>query len=367
VAVIIFLLAALLLTGCSGSKEPPKAQAVPVVVAEAVQRDIPVQVKTIGNVEPYATVSIKARVGGELREVRFKEGQDVNQGDLMFVIDPRPLEAALKEAQARLARDQALLKKALSDSKRYTDLVQRDFVSREQYEQIQANAESLQATVRADEVAVENARLQLSYCFIHAPLSGRTGNLMADKGNLIKADADKAMVVINQIQPIYVSFSVPEQNLPEIKKYMAQERLRVTAFLPGERSNPEEGVLTFINNTVDTATGTILLKGTFANREKRLWPGQFVDVVLNLTTEPAAVVVPSQAIQTGQQGPYVYVVNPDLTAATRPVVLGRTFENLMVVKEGLKAGDKVVTDGQLRLVPGAKVEVKPQVAPGKSS
>ncbi len=363
----LFLLTTILLSfpACSGGKEPPKPRPVPVVVAEAVQKTVPVQVRTIGNVEPYATVSIKARVGGELQQVNFKEGQDVNRGDLLFVIDPRTWEAALKEAQARLARDKALANKARADAVRYAELVRREFVSREQYEQAGATSESLQATVQADEKSVESARLQVSYCYIHAPLTGRTGNLLADRGNLIKADADKAMVVINQVQPIYVSFSVPEQYLPDIKKYMAAGKIRVEAIIASDEKQPAEGILTFINNTVDIATGTILLKATFDNQDKRLWPGQFVNTVMTLTTEPDMVLVPSQAIQTGQQGQFVFVVKPDLTAETRPVVVGRSMDGEVVVKQGVKAGEIVVTDGQLRLVPGAKVEVKKPEGPAK--
>ncbi len=359
----LLLTALVLLMACSGGKEPPKPRPVPVVVAEAVQKTVPVQVRTIGNVEPYATVSIKARVGGELQQVNFKEGQDVNRGDLLFVIDPRTWEAALKEAQARLARDKALANKARADAVRYAELVRREFVSREQYEQAGATSESLQATVQADEKSVESARLQVSYCYIHAPLTGRTGNLLADRGNLIKADADKAMLVINQVQPIYVSFSVPEQYLPDIKKYMAAGKIRVEAIIASDEKQPAEGILTFINNTVDIATGTILLKATFDNQDKRLWPGQFVNTVMTLTTKPDMVLVPSQAIQTGQQGQFVFVVKPDLTAETRPVVVGRSMDGEVVVKQGVKAGEIVVTDSQLRLVPGAKVEVKKPEGP----
>jgi len=349
----------LLLWGCS-EKKPPGPPPVPVVVAPVVKKDVPVQFKNIGNVEPYATVAIKARVGGEIKKVNFQEGQDVKAGDLLFVIDPRPLEAALKQAQANLVRDTALANKAESDARRYAELIKKEFVSQQEFEQARATAESLKATVKADEVAVENARLQLSYCFITAPISGRTGNLKADLGNLIKADADTPMVVINQIQPIYVSFAVPEQLLPEVKKYMAVEKVTVTAVIPKDDKDQqvEEGGLTFVNNTVDTATGTILCKATFDNRDKHLWPGLFVNVVVNFTTEKGAAVVPSQALQTGQQGQFVFVVKPDLTAEARPVEVGRTFNGEVVVKKGLEAGEQVVTDGQLRLVPGAKVEVK---------
>jgi multidrug efflux system membrane fusion protein len=330
---------------------------VPVAVAPAVKQDVPVQIRTIGQVEPFATVSIKARVGGELKQVYFQEGQDVKKGEPLFLIDPRTWEAALKEAQAKLARDKALANKAAADARRYAELVQKEFVSREQYEQAVAMAESLKATVEADEKAVENARLQVSYCYIHAPLTGRTGTLLADRGNLIKADADKAMVVINQIEPIYVSFSVPQQFLPDIKKFMAAGGVKVEAWLSNDES-PEEGLLTFINNTVDPATGTILLKATYANAAKRLWPGQFVNVVVNLAMERGVVVVPSQAVQTGQQGQFVFVVKEDLTVEVRPVEASRFFDGQAVVKKGLQPGDRVVTDGHLRLAPGARVQIK---------
>jgi len=349
-----------LLLGCSdgSSQKGARPPAAPVTVAPVVVKDMPIQLKLIGNVEPYATVSIKARVGGELKKVNFKEGQDVNRGDLLFVIDPRPLEAALKETQARLARDRALLSKARADLTRYSDLIKKDFVSREAYDQVRATAESLEATVNADEVAVENARVQLSYCSIHSPLSGRTGNLLADQGNLIKADADKAMVVINQIQPIYVAFSVPERHLAEIKQHLAKGTVQVAARLPQGEGPAEEGVLTFVNNTVDPATGTILLKGTFDNREKRLWPGLFVDVTLGFGEDKNALVAPAPAVQAGQEGAYVFVVKPDLTVEMRPVEVGRTYDGEVVLKKGVAAGETVVTSGHLRLTPGAKVEIK---------
>lgn len=353
------VLISLFLLACSGEKPKGPPPPVPVAAALAVKQDVPVQIRTIGTVEPYATVSIKARVGGELKQVNFQEGQDVRKGELMFVIDPRTWDAALKEAQAKLARDKALANKAKADARRFAELVQKEFVSREQYEQALAAAQSLQATVEADEKAVESARLQVSYCYIHAPLTGRTGTLLADQGNLIKADADKAMVVINQIEPIYVSFSVPQQFLADIKKFMAAGQVRVEAWLSNEEK-PEAGVLTFVNNTVDPATGTILLKATYPNPDKRLWPGQFVNVVVNLTTERGVVVVPSQAVQTGQQGQFVFVIKDDLTVEPRPVEAGRFFDGQAVVKKGLQPGERVVTDGHLRLAPGAKVQIKQQ-------
>jgi multidrug efflux system membrane fusion protein len=350
-----------LTAACSGEKAKPAPPSVPVLVAKVEEKTVPVELKAIGNAEAYATVAVKARIGGQLVKVNFKEGQDVQQGDLLFVIDPRPYEGALRQAEANLARDRALAHKAAADARRYAELIRKDFVSQQEYDQARATAESLAATVKADEVAVGNAKLQLSYCYIHAPISSRTGNLKADLGNLIKADADTPMVILNQIQPIYVSFSVPEQYLPVIKKYMAQGPVKVEAVIGRDEKHPEEGVLTFINNTVDPATGTILLKATFPNQEKRLWPGLFVNVAVELTNQPGALVVPSQAIQTGQEGQFVFVVTPDLKAEPRPVKVERSLNDEVIVQEGLKPGETVVTEGQLRLVPGAKVEIKSRI------
>lgn len=358
---VLFLALLVLAAACSGEKAKPDPPPVPVLVAKVEEKTVPVELKAIGNAEAYASVAIKARIGGQLVKVNFKEGQDVQQGDLLFVIDPRPYEGALRQAEANLARDRALANKAAADSRRYAELIRKEFVSQQEYDQARATSESLAATVKADEVAVGNAKLQLSYCYIHAPISSRTGNLKADLGNLIKADADTSMVILNQIQPIYVSFSVPEQYLPLIKKYMAQGPVKVEAVIGRDVKHPEEGVLTFINNTVDPATGTILLKATFPNQEKRLWPGLFVNVVVELTNQPSALVVPSQAIQTGQEGQFVFVVTADLKAETRPVKVERSLNGEVIVQEGLKPGETVVTDGQLRLVPGAKVEIKNQL------
>jgi len=347
----------LLLPACSEKKKPP-TPAVPVLAATATERTVPVELKAIGNVEAYATVNIKARVGGQITQVNFREGQDVEKGQLLFVIDPRPQETALRQAEANLAKDRALANKAANDARRYAELIRRDFVSREQYDQATATAASLAATVKADEVAVQTARLMLSYCYIHAPITGRTGNLLANLGNQIKADADTAMVVINQIQPIYVSFAVPEQNLPEIRKYMALGKVPVEAVIGADVKNPEQGVLTFVDNTVDKSTGTILCKATYANEHKRLWPGQFVNVVVRLTTQPHAILIPSQAVQTSQSGQFVFIIKEDLTVETRPVIVDRGLDGEVIIKKGLKPGERVVTDGQLRLVPGAKVEIK---------
>ncbi|MEW6386190.1 MAG: efflux RND transporter periplasmic adaptor subunit [Thermodesulfobacteriota bacterium] len=330
----------------------------PVTVGEVIQKTVPVQLKTIGNVEAYSTVGIKSRLAGQLLQVNFQEGQDVKKGDLLFVIDPRPYEAALKQAEANLARDTALFQKAERDAVRYADLVKQDFVSRQDYDQVRANADSLKATVQADRVAVENARLNLSYCYIRAPFTGRTGNLLAHQGNMIKDNADNPMLIINQIKPIYVTFSVPENNLPTLKKFMALGQVKVDAVIPTDPERPAAGVLTFINNTVDQATGTIQCKATYDNLDKRLWPGLFVNVVVQLTEEPDAILIPAQAIQSGQKGEFVWVVKPDLTVEPRPVEVERSLDGDVVIKQGLQAGERVVTEGQLRLVAGAKVEIK---------
>ncbi len=365
--VILALLSALIsLPACSEGKSdlPQKTPPVPVTVGTVVQKTVPVTVKTIGNVEAYTSVSVKARVGGELKKVHFQEGQEVKQGDLLFTIDPRPYEAVLKEAQAKLARDKALLQKAQDDARRYGRLIKDDLISREQYEQITSNAQALAATVQADSAAVEHARLQVGYCYIYSPVSGRTGSILINQGNLIKAEDEKnPIVVIHQIQPIYVSFAVPEKYFPEIKAAKEQGTLPVTAVIAGDGPSPLRGELTFIDNQVDPATGTVRLKGTFNNTAKRLWPGQFVEVSLGLTSQPNALVIPAEAVQTGQGEQYVYVVKPDQTVDYRAVKVDRIINGEAVIKEGLAAGEQVVTDGQLRLVPGARVEIKSEPQP----
>jgi multidrug efflux system membrane fusion protein len=343
---------------CSNEKsKKPVPASIPVIVSTVIQKTVPVQVRAIGNVQAYSTVTVKSKVGGELVRVHFVEGQDVKKGDLLFTIDPRPYEAALKQAEANLERDLAHAKHAREDARRYESLIQKGVVPQQQYDKFRTDAEALEATVLADKAAVENAKIQLGYCFIRTPIDGRTGSLIVHQGNHIKAE-DINLVVINQIIPIDVTFSVPERFLSEIKKFMAIGKLQVEALVPLNEERPERGFITFIDNAVDTNTGTIRLKGTFANHDKKLWPGQFVNVVLTLTTEPNAIVVPSQAIQTGQEGQYVFVVKQDLTVELRPVVAGRTVDTETVVQKGLTPEEKVVTDGQLRLYPGAQVEIK---------
>jgi multidrug efflux system membrane fusion protein len=330
----------------------------PVIVATVIQKDVPVQVKTIGRVEAYSTVSVKAQVGGEITRVDFKEGQDVKKGDLLFTIDSRPYEIALRQATSLLEKDRALLKNAEADVQRYKDLVQKDYVTKEQYDQLLANRGVLVASVKADEASVADARLQLERCQVRSSIDGRTGSLLIYPGNIIRANDTVSAVVIYQITPIYVAFSVPEQKLPKIKEFMAKGDLKVEAMLSEINSPFIPGILTFVDNSIDPATGTILLKATFPNKDQSLWPGQFLNVVLTLTTEKNVIVVPSQAIQTSQDGQYVFVVKDDLTVEMRTVIVDRSAGEVTVVAEGLKPGEKVVTDGQLRLIPGARVEIK---------
>jgi multidrug efflux system membrane fusion protein len=345
-------------TACGAGDQQRRVQpAVPVTVAKVVQKTVPVTFRAIGHVEAIATVAIKARIGGELLKAWFTEGQNVARGVTLFTIDPRQYEAALRLVEAQLAKDAALLAKAEADIKRYEGLVKQDFVTRELYDQIIANAAALRAGVAADQATVDNAKLQLAYCTITAPVEGRTGNLNVKVGNLVKADDATPLVTINQIRPIFAAFSVPAQLLPQVTKQDGN-RITVTATLPQNPGPAEEGTLTFVDNAVDTATSTILLKATFANRDERLWPGQFVDIVVTLGEEPDRIVAPAPAVQTSQQGQYVFVVKDDQTVELRPVKVDRMDEAEAVIDKGVSAGETVVTDGQIRLVPGARVEIK---------
>ena len=335
-----------------------RSGAVPVTVATVIQKSMPVQLTATGTVEAYATVSIRAQVGGVITKVSFTQGQDVKQGDPLFTIDPRPLEAALKQAEANLQRDTAQLQNSREQARRYAELVKKQYVSQEQFDQIKTNADALESVVDADKAAVENAKVQLSYCYIFAPVDGRTGSLQLNQGNLVRTNDATPLVVINQVNPIYVTFSLPEGNLPEIKARMAQSSLKVLAILPQSPDNPEQGTLTFVDNAVDATTGTIKFKGTFANAGRRLWPGQFVKVLLNLSEQPNAVVIPFQAIQSGQDTQLVFVVKPDRTVEVRPVVVSRTLNGEAVVDKGLKPGETIVTDGQFLLSQGTRVQIK---------
>ncbi len=418
----LLLLSALLGACSNGVSEKAQAktpkEAVPVTIATAVSKAVPVQIRAVGSVQAYASVTLKSQLDGEVDRIHFTEGQEVKRGDLLFTLDQRPLEATLhqaeanlardtaqleqaeaavaqsqaaeKQAEANLARDRAQLENAQTQVVRYQKLVEQGFISNEMYDQVRTSATALEATIQADQAAiantraairaaqataqnvravikadqavVENARVQLGYTTIRAPMDGRTGNLLVRVGSAVKARDDTAqMLVINQTHPIYVSFSVPEQTLGDIKKYLAAGSIRVQAAARGQQGPPAIGELTFVNNTVDPSTGTIQLKATFPNERGTLWPGQFADVILGLTVEPNVVMVPSQAIQTGQQGQYVYVMRPDSTVELRPVTAGRTLDGETAVPKGITPGEKVVTDGHLRLAEGVRVQVKTPV------
>jgi multidrug efflux system membrane fusion protein len=357
----LLLLLALLVASCSPGKAEKRAvPAIPVSTGKSALKNVPFQIRSIGNVEAYNTVSVKAQVNGELIKVYVKEGQYVNKGDMLFKIDPRSFEASLKQAEANLARDRALAKKANDDVERYAFLIQKGYVARQEFDQVKSNAEALNATARADVAVVDNNRVQLEYTNIRSPINGQVSNNLVNAGNVVKAN-DAALTSINQINPIFVTFTVPEVYLAEIKKYMTGGKLKIVATVPGQEQNPETGILSSLDNTVDKATGTIRMKGTFDNKGRRLWPGQFVNVVLDLYVQNNAVVVPSPAVLSGQSGQYVYVVRNDLTVELRNVDISRTYGGETVIAKGLKEGEQVVTDGQLLLTNGSKIQIKPAI------
>jgi multidrug efflux system membrane fusion protein len=337
---------------------PPPQPAQPVLAADALQRAVPVEIATIGTVQPIAMVLVKSRIDGEIAKIHFGEGQEVKEGDPLFTLDARALTAQLRQVEAALARDRAQLVRAQLEQKRQHELVQRDFSSRQKLEQSEADAAALQATVQADEALVEAARVNLSYTSIRAHITGRTGAVSLKQGNTVKANDTLVMVTLTQMRPIYVSFTVPERQLTAIRAARARGDVPVAAFAPGQATPIETGALTFIDNQVDTTTGTIILKATFQNAENRLWPGQFVNVRLTLGVQQDALVVPSAALQTGQNGFYVFVIAQDMAAHVRPVTVTRTYENLTVIGDGLMPNEKVVIDGQLRLTEGTKVRIQ---------
>lgn len=354
-------LAALALGGCVRGAQQRRGEPapVPVTVGRAVRKTVRVDLRAIGQVEPVSAVAVRSRASGELQKVHFAEGQFVRQGQLLFTIDPRPARAALSQAEAQLVRDRAQIKQAEADVARYAKLVAQDFVTRQQYDQAETTASTARALVAADEAAAENARLELAYATISSPVSGRTGNLQVKQGNLVQANG-AVLVTVNQTRPIYVSFAVPVQYLPAIRAHPLNA-LPAKAVPTQTGMKPAEGVLSFVDNAVDPATSTILLKATFPNDDEALWPGQFVDVTLTLGEEPDRVVVPSGAVQNGQDGTYVYVVGPDQKVDLRAIKVARQDAAEAVIDEGLRGGETVVTDGQLRLVPGSRVQPKPRV------
>ncbi len=362
------------LAACSRKgAEEPRAQApraVPVTIATVEAKAVPLQVSAIGTVQALKTVSVKPQVSGQLARIFFTEGQDVNVGDRLVEIDPRPFQAVLGQAEAALAKDQALLESAQKDEQRYRTLLERDLIARQQYDQAHANAAALAATVKADGSVVDNARLQVGYTLIRAPIRGRTGAAVVREGNVVTANQTE-LVVINQLTPITVVFTVPENQLADIRAYRERGTLKVEAALRAQ-TQTVAGDLTFIDNRVDPTTGTLQLKATFANADTRLWPGQFANVVLTLAVQQNAIVVPREAVQSGQQGSYVFVVKPDRAVEPRPVTVAREAGQEIVIAHGLTAGDQVVTEGQARLAAGTHVEIKtastaPPASPSASS
>jgi len=359
----IFVLAGLFgLAGCTDKQSvqaaKPVTMAAPVKVATVASRTMPVQVQAIGNVETMSAVSIKAQISGQLTGVHFKEGDFVKKGQLLFTIERPPFEAALRQAEGTLAKDEAQALNTKLDAERYQGLGREGVVSKQQVDAAVAASNAAQAAVAADKAAVETAKINLQYTNIYSPINGRTGNIGVKEGNLVKANDVPILVTINQIEPIYVSFSLPEQQLAEIKKYSSEKPLLVDAAPQGSNQH-FRGRLTFIDNSVDLTTGTIKLKATFDNADNALWPGQFVDVSLTLKSQANAIVVPTAALQTSQNGTYVYVVDQDLKAQPQQVKVAWTAGDETVLAAGaVKPGQTVVTDGQLRLTPGAKVDIK---------
>lgn len=358
-----------LLAGCTKSeaangKAAAARRPVPVTVAQAQKKTVPLEIRTFGAVQASASVAVKAEVNGVLQTMHVRKGQAVKKGDPLFQIDPRSYDAALKGAQANLARDSAQARQATAEAARDEELFKKGIASAADHDRSQATAEALAAAVNADEAAVENARLQLERCSIRSPIDGRAGSLLCDQGNLVKA-SDMTLVLINQISPVDVFFSITQGDLPALRQYMAKDKLQVVATLPGEEQ-PEKGELTFIDNTVDKSTGTIIVGASFPNAAERLWPGQYVDVTLTLAQQHGLVVVPARAVQTGQNGKYVFVITGERSAVMRPVTVGAITDLDVVVTDGLAGEETVVTDGQLRLTNGAKVEPKsPADAGGK--
>ena len=359
-ALALAALAACSLAGCGDKGAAPpdakkSAPAVPVLTATVTEKRVPVRLHAIGTVEPVASVAIKARVDGLITRAYVRDGQDVVKDDLLFQLDPKPFESQMVHAQADLARDVAQLEHSQGQERRYKELLERNFVSPEAYAQVSANLRALESTIKGDESEVNRTRINLGYATIRSPINGRAGKVLLTEGNLVKANDSLAMVVINQISPIYIALSIPQQHFEEIRRMQAKSPLRVD--VPPEYGKTG-GKLAFADNTVDASTGTIKLRGIFDNTAKLLWPGQFVDAWLTLREEPSARVVPAQALQNGPKGHYVYVVKSDATAEVREVVVDRIEGSEAVIAKGLDPGESVVVDGSSRLLPGSKVSAK---------
>jgi membrane fusion protein, multidrug efflux system len=342
---------------------PRAPQAVPVIATAALRKAVPLRLGAIGTVQPVATVVVKSRIDGQIAKVPIRDGQEVKAGDTLFVLDSRAIEAQARQAEAQLARDRAQLSNARREAERQAQLVSKNFTAAATYDTAQTTAATMEATVRADEAALDNMKVQITYCTITTPIDGRVGAVLLRAGNNVKANDTITLATVNQMHPIYVAFSVPQRELPAIREAMAARDLEVTAQAPGDNVPVETGKLAFIDNTVDATTGTIILKGVFDNTRDRLWPGQFVNVSLTLGIEPNALVIPAQAVQVGQTGSYVYVVKADKTVEPREVTVARSLGGESIISKGLDEGEQVVVDGQLRLTKGTLVEPRPAAAP----
>jgi multidrug efflux system membrane fusion protein len=345
----------------SRAKGKPAAKgpaAAPVSVVAAVQQSMPVRLQAIGNVEAYASVAVKSRVDGQILEVLFREGQEVKKGDILLRIDARPFEAALKQSEAQALRDMASRDQAASQERRYQELLEKNFVSKDAYAQYRTNAQTAEATSKASQAALENAKLNMEYTVIRSPIDGYVGRALLQAGNMVKANDTISLVVINQVRPVYVSFAIPEQQLTPVRELMRKNPLTVDVTVPGSEKPIAAGRIAFLDNAVDQTTGTIKVRAIFDNADAALWPGQFYTVRVKLFDQENAIVVPSRALQTGPSGQFVYVVKPDMTAEVRKVVVARTDGDSAVLAEGAIAnGDQVVVRGALRLAPGARVVV----------
>jgi multidrug efflux system membrane fusion protein len=349
---------AIAIAACSKPAPPRADPAVPVTVATAQLKNVPVQLRAIGNVQPRSTVSIKPLASGQLLRVWFREGEDVRRGQVLFTIDPRPYQAALAQAQANLARDQANLRNAESEAGRYSELVKKDYVTREEYEKFTSAAAAARAVVAADRASIQTTQVDLSYCEIRSPVDGRTGSLQVHPGNVVRANDTTALVVINQIHPVYVQFSVPEAQLRDVQARVRGGSVPVEVSPQSGGAPLATGTLSFVDNAVDPTTGTIALKATFDNANGALWPGQYVNIAVTLSNRENAVVIPSQAVQSSQKGQYVYVVKNDKGVEMRPITVLQAVDQQTIVDRGVAPGETVVTDGQIRLTPKSKVEIK---------
>lgn len=377
----VLICAVALLCSCNNSPNPQAAgkssarkgsgrgmgpQSVPVAVAKAETRNLPVYLQGLGSVEAFNTVVVKSRIDGQLVQIAFKEGQEVNKGDLLAVIDPRPYQVQLSQAEATLYKDQSALKDAQLNFQRFNDLYKQGIIPQQQYDTQRSLVGQLEGSVRADQAQIDNVKLNLDYTRITAPISGRVGLRQVDIGNMVHAADPNGLLVITQLHPIAVVFTLPQDNLPDVARQMHRGALSVDAFSRDDQTKLTSGKLLTIDNQIDPSTGTGKLKAIFDNTERALWPNQFVNVHLLLETQKNATVVPAAAIQRGPQGAYVFAVKPDKTAEMRPVTVGITEGTLTAVSQGVKPGDMIVTDGQDKLQPGTHVEIRNGAAPGQN-